>query len=623
MFKQIILFVTAFFIILGTLVFAQTTQLLKTLSEKNKSSGDITFGSETQINSGGKVYFPSMDALSSSTFIVAYKDYTGITGKGVALIGTISGSGSASSISYSDKFTFEASDVSAVSVSALDNSTFVIAYRANDGTGEAIIGNVSGGSISFASSSEFCSNIYYSMYSHLISVTSLDASHFIIAYQNHDNSDYGEAIIGTVGSGNSITFNTTSVFNSSSTDYIGCNSFNSNSFVIAYKDKGNSNYGTAISGKVTYNESNPENTTLAFGPENVFESSSTYYCSIASLNSTSFVLAYGANHNGKALVGNVSYDSNPNGILTFGTSNAFNNATSYYINIDALNGTHFVIVYRDEGNSKYGTAITGEVSGSSITGYGTESIFYNSDALYNTTIGLAAMPTSSGDAQFATACVDNTNKEGHSYVGTVEGTATPVELVSFEATIEKQTSVKLIWKTATEVNNFGFEVERKNENEEDCETIGFVEGAGNSNSPKEYSFEDCPSGAGKYFYRLKQIDLDGSYEYSNVVEVNLSSPSKFELKQNYPNPFNPTTIISYVIARSETTRQSTEVLVQLRVYDALGREVATLVNEKQAPGNYAVKFDASSASGGLTSGIYFYTLRAGDYVCTKKMILMK
>ncbi len=96
-------------------------------------------------------------------------------------------------------------------------------------------------------------------------------------------------------------------------------------------------------------------------------------------------------------------------------------------------------------------------------------------------------------------------------------------------------------------------------------------------------------------------------------------PNKFELSQNYPNPFNPTTNITYVIARSEATRQSNELLVQLKVYDALGREVATLVNAKQTPGNYSVKFNASK----LGSGIYFYTLRAGNFVQTKKMILMK
>ncbi len=203
--------------------------------------------------------------------------------------------------------------------------------------------------------------------------------------------------------------------------------------------------------------------------------------------------------------------------------------------------------------------------------------------------------------------------------------ATPVELVSFAATTDGN-EIALNWQTATEVNNYGFQVERqKAKGESSWEEIGFVEGAGNSNSPKAYSFTDNVTESGRYSYRLKQIDIDGSYEYSNVVEVNISSPDKFELMQNYPNPFNPTTTIKYsipsVIARSEATKQSHDFAsnVQLNVYNILGEEVATLVNEKQAPGNYTVQFNASN----LPSGVYFYTLRVGDFVATKKMVLLK
>ena len=230
--------------------------------------------------------------------------------------------------------------------------------------------------------------------------------------------------------------------------------------------------------------------------------------------------------------------------------------------------------------------------------------------------------------------------------------ANPVELVSFSAKVINN-AVKLYWQTATEVNNYGFEIEKKNCNDEAVwEKIGFVNGAGNSNSPKEYSFYDENINSGKFIYRLKQIDLDGIYEYSKTVEVFVASPQNFDLAQNYPNPFNPTTTISYVIANPDGigVKQSTGnsafannstvrlgrshaplrfarndgvVHVSLKVYDALGREVATLVNEKQAPGKYSVQFDARSAVGELSSGIYFYTLRAGNFVQTRKMILMK
>ncbi len=108
-----------------------------------------------------------------------------------------------------------------------------------------------------------------------------------------------------------------------------------------------------------------------------------------------------------------------------------------------------------------------------------------------------------------------------------------------------------------------------------------------------------------------------------VISDNETKPLKFYLKQNYPNPFNPTTNITYVIARSEATRlrhgQSAALPVQLKVYDTLGREVTTLVNERQAPGKYSVQFNAVN----LPSGIYFYTLRAGNFIQTRKMVLMK
>ncbi len=230
--------------------------------------------------------------------------------------------------------------------------------------------------------------------------------------------------------------------------------------------------------------------------------------------------------------------------------------------------------------------------------------------------------------------------------------ANPVELVSFSAKVINN-AVKLYWQTATEVNNYGFEIEKKNCNDEAVwEKIGFVNGAGNSNSPKEYSFYDENINSGKFIYRLKQIDLDGIYEYSKTVEVFVAPPQNFELAQNYPNPFNPTTTISYVIVNPDGigVKQSTGnsafannstvrlgrshaplrfarndgvVHVSLKVYDALGREVATLVNEKQVPGKYSVQFDARSAVGELSSGIYFYTLRAGNFGQTRKMILMK
>ena len=200
----------------------------------------------------------------------------------------------------------------------------------------------------------------------------------------------------------------------------------------------------------------------------------------------------------------------------------------------------------------------------------------------------------------------------------------PVELVSFTANVNGN-NVTLKWNTATEVNNYGFDVERKaplNPSEwgnwGGWEKIGFVAGNGNSNSPKEYSFVDkIISGGGKYRYRLKQIDNDGKFEYSNTVEVEIA-PGKFELFQNYPNPFNPSTTIKFTIPNAGR-RDSSPYKTVLEVYDVLGNKVATLENREMPAGIYEVNFDAST----LPGGVYFYRLQAGGFIQTKQMILLK
>jgi len=198
--------------------------------------------------------------------------------------------------------------------------------------------------------------------------------------------------------------------------------------------------------------------------------------------------------------------------------------------------------------------------------------------------------------------------------------ALPVELSSFTASIVGQ-KILLNWRTETEVSNYGFEIERavlnstsQNQNNEFIK-IGFVEGCGNSNSPKTYSFTDeKPFGGGKFHYRLKQIDTDGQFEYSDIVEVEIV-PAKFELFQNYPNPFNPSTKISW---QSPIGSWQT-----LKIYDVLGNEVVTLVNEYKPAGSYEVEFQSAVGSPQLVSGIYFYQLKAGGFVQTKKMMQLK
>jgi hypothetical protein len=192
----------------------------------------------------------------------------------------------------------------------------------------------------------------------------------------------------------------------------------------------------------------------------------------------------------------------------------------------------------------------------------------------------------------------------------------PVELVSFTAELNEN-NVVLKWITATENNNNGFEIQRKLDNP-DWEKIGFVEGHGTTTEIQEYSYTDDISNikGNSVTYRLKQIDFNGSFEYSKEVLVEIVTPLDFALYQNYPNPFNPSTKIKFSIPYVGTSLMK---FVQLKVYDILGNEVVTLVNEYKPAGSYEINFDAR----GLPSGVYFYQLKAGDFVSTKKMILLK
>jgi Secretion system C-terminal sorting domain len=186
----------------------------------------------------------------------------------------------------------------------------------------------------------------------------------------------------------------------------------------------------------------------------------------------------------------------------------------------------------------------------------------------------------------------------------------PVELVSFQATTNGP-EVNLKWATATEMNNQGFEVHRKADNKNEWEIISFVPGHGTTTETQQYSFTNYDVKPGNYKYKLKQIDYDGSFEYSQEIEAEVSAPLVFSLEQNYPNPFNPSTKISWQLpVGSQAT---------LKVYDVLGNEIATLVNEVKAAGKYEIEFNASE----LPSRVYFYKLQAGSFVETKKMILLR
>jgi hypothetical protein len=195
----------------------------------------------------------------------------------------------------------------------------------------------------------------------------------------------------------------------------------------------------------------------------------------------------------------------------------------------------------------------------------------------------------------------------------ISGQFLPVELSSFTANADFGV-VELQWITSTETNNQGFEVQRSAGGE--FETIAFVDGHGTTTETQVYTYTDRSVNVGSYSYRLKQVDFDGTFEYSDVIDANVPAPAEFALDQNYPNPFNPSTKIEF--------RLAVDSKVTLKVFDVLGQEVASLFNGNFVAGGHSVNFDASS----LNSGVYLYRLEAtgvdgSNFVDVKKMILTK
>ena len=226
--------------------------------------------------------------------------------------------------------------------------------------------------------------------------------------------------------------------------------------------------------------------------------------------------------------------------------------------------------------------------------------------------------TSAGSGGAVVAWYDYRNGNNDIYTSKLvsDGSLLPVELTTFTSTKGNDNTIVLHWTTATEVNNYGFEIEKTVISNQQAvaswKKIGFVAGAGTTNAPKEYSYSDKNIFADKYSYRLKQIDRDGKFEYSQSVEVTVEQrPNVFALEQNYPNPFNPSTVISYQLPLSGQA--------SLKVYDAVGREVTTLVNEVKEAGSYTAHFDGTK----LSSGIYFARLVSAGKTQMRKLLLMK
>jgi hypothetical protein len=354
----------------------------------------------------------AISALSATDFVVAYCDY-GNSNYGTAITGTVSGE----TVRWGSASAFNSDHTTEIAVSSLSATDFVVVYRdwGNSSYGAAIVGTVSGGTLTWGTESVFNAALTFH-----VAISALSATEFVVAYRDAGNSGYGTARAGTV-SGSSLTWGTESVFNAADTADIALSGLSATDFVVAYKDVDNSDYGTAIMGTVS-------GSTLSWGDESVFNAAGTGFIAVSGLSATDFVVAYrdlGNSDYGTARVGMVSGST-----LSWGTESAFNAALTFPIAISTLSATDLVVAYSDWGNSEYGTARKCTVSGSSLT-WGTESVF-NTAATDNTAVSALSATVfvvvyrDEGSSDYGTARV------GHHWqlVGTAKTAASGGETVT-------------------------------------------------------------------------------------------------------------------------------------------------------------------------------------------------
>jgi uncharacterized protein (TIGR02145 family) len=258
--------------------------------------------------------------------------------------------------------------------------------------------------------------------------------------------------------------------------------------------------------------------------------------------------------------------------------------------------------------SGFSALLAGTISRGSFRSLGLVAPYWSSK-IYNTTFAFD-FGLSDTDSKIFGGPVPGTGGESIRCINDLPVSALSVELTSFIASVTED-RVMLNWSTATETNTTSFEIEKKSSNSGIWHGIASVSAAGNSNSTKKYSYTDKNNNPGKFNYRLKIIDTDGSFKFSKVVNAEINPPVKFELLNAFPNPFNPTTTIKYQIP--------TNTFVTIKIYDGLGKEVIILVNELKNPGRYEVIFNGKN----LPSGVYYYQINAGGFIKTKKLMLMK
>jgi hypothetical protein len=321
------------------------------------------FGLESCFNTVSTDY-NAVAMLDSTHVVVAYKD-SGGDGYGCSRVGVINGN----AITWGAENIFESAITSLIDVTALDSTHFVVAYSdaGNSNYGTAIVGLVSGTTISSYGSA----NVFNPGVTTYIAIDVLDSTHFFVAYKDGGNSNYGTAIVGVTDGGTTISsYGSENVFDSAIVYDINAATLDSTHFIIAYQDGGNSNYGTAIVG-VT----DGGTTISSYGSENVFNNAAIEYTAVTKLDATHFVIGYGDSGNSEHGTAIVGVTDGGTTISSYGSENVFNATTTTYNAIATLDSTHFIITYKDSGGAGYGCARKGTVSGTTISSYDTEQTF--------------------------------------------------------------------------------------------------------------------------------------------------------------------------------------------------------------------------------------------------------
>ncbi|NIR48733.1 hypothetical protein GWO43_09875 [candidate division KSB1 bacterium] len=287
--------------------------------------------------------------------------------------------------------------------------------------------------------------------------------------------------------------------------------------------------------------------------------------------------------------------------------------------LDATGASSSETLTASFGSPTVNTDVDGEIT---VGGFGTSPLS-GSGTFVNLIFNVVGQPGATSNLDFASFLFNSGNPAANTQGGIfIVNSVVPVELVSFSAEV-KENSVKLKWVTVSETNNFGFEIQKSADGKAFSE-IGFLTGKGTTTVQQEYVFHDTDIQAGAFFYRLKQIDTDGAFEYSNMLRVEIKLPEAFILGQNFPNPFNPETQVKYELPVSS--------IVTLRIFDMRGREIKKLVDHvDKSAGYHTVLWDGRDNSGNLVaSGVFFYSLiaqpRQSDektYFQSRKMMLLK